>query len=250
VLIPPEGDFLKYAIQLEFPTTNNIAEYEGLVNGLQLAKDLGIRQLLIRGDSQLVAKQMQKEYDCNNNKIAEYLAEMRRMEKFFDGFEVRYVPRLDNRDAYHLAWIASSRAPTPLDVIIERLSKHSVKPEASNSKAEPKLMIIDEPAQQLAYDWMSSVRAYLNNQPPLDDNAEVKHNAHKSRMYHLIDGVLYRQGANRMMMKCISGEEGIELLEVYTRVYVEHTHHGARLSVKPSGTDFTGLPQRMMQWKS
>jgi ribonuclease HI len=43
VLIPPEGDVLKYAMQLEFSATNNIAEYEGLVNGLRLAKDLGIR---------------------------------------------------------------------------------------------------------------------------------------------------------------------------------------------------------------
>jgi hypothetical protein len=34
MLIPPEGDILKYAIQLEFPTTNNIAKYEGLVTGL------------------------------------------------------------------------------------------------------------------------------------------------------------------------------------------------------------------------
>jgi ribonuclease HI len=42
VLIPPEGDILNYAIQLEFTVTNNIAEYERLVNGLQLAKDLGI----------------------------------------------------------------------------------------------------------------------------------------------------------------------------------------------------------------
>jgi hypothetical protein len=42
VLIPPEGDVLKYAIQLEFSATNNIAEYEGLVNGFRLAKDLGI----------------------------------------------------------------------------------------------------------------------------------------------------------------------------------------------------------------
>jgi hypothetical protein len=33
-----------------------------------------------------------------------YLAEVRRMEKFFNGFEVRYVPRLDNRDVDHLAW--------------------------------------------------------------------------------------------------------------------------------------------------
>jgi ribonuclease HI len=43
MLIPPEGDVLKYAIQLEFPATNNLAEYDGLVNGLRLAKDLSIR---------------------------------------------------------------------------------------------------------------------------------------------------------------------------------------------------------------
>jgi ribonuclease HI len=43
VLIPPECDMLKYVIQIEFPATNNIAEYEGLVTGLRLAKELGIR---------------------------------------------------------------------------------------------------------------------------------------------------------------------------------------------------------------
>jgi ribonuclease HI len=51
VRIPPEGDILKSAIQLEFSATNNIVEYEGLVMDLQLAKDLSIRQLLIRGYS-------------------------------------------------------------------------------------------------------------------------------------------------------------------------------------------------------
>jgi ribonuclease HI len=56
VLIPPECDMLKYAIQIELLATNNIVEYEGLVTGLQLAKELGIQRLLIRGDSQLVAK--------------------------------------------------------------------------------------------------------------------------------------------------------------------------------------------------
>jgi ribonuclease HI len=43
VLISPEGDALKYAIQLDFLATNNIAKYEGLVTGLRLAKDLGIQ---------------------------------------------------------------------------------------------------------------------------------------------------------------------------------------------------------------
>jgi hypothetical protein len=73
----------------------------------------------------------------------EYLAEVQRLEKFFDGFEVRYVPRLDNRDADHLAWIASSRAPTLPDVIIERLTKPSVR--APKPAEDTGLMIINEP---------------------------------------------------------------------------------------------------------
>jgi ribonuclease HI len=42
VLIPPEGDIIKYVIQLEFSAINNIAEYERLITGFRLAKDLGI----------------------------------------------------------------------------------------------------------------------------------------------------------------------------------------------------------------
>jgi hypothetical protein len=145
--------------------------------------------------------------------MAEYLAEVCKMERFFNGFELGYVPRLNNRDADHLAWIASSRAPTQPNFIVERLSKPSMKSEESISKAEPELMIINELAQQPVYDWMSLIRAYLDNQPPSDDNTEVERITRKSRMYYLIDGVLYRQCANGMIMKCISREEGIELIE-------------------------------------
>jgi hypothetical protein len=69
------------------------------------------------------------------------------MEKFFDEFKVQYVPRLDNNDADHLARIASSRAPTPPDVIVERLFRPLVKLEESTGQAEVELMILDEPTQ-------------------------------------------------------------------------------------------------------
>jgi hypothetical protein len=145
--------------------------------------------------------------------MVEYLAEVCKMKKFFDGFEVRYVPHLDNRDADHLSWIASSRAPTPSDAITEILFKPSVKPEESTNQAELELMIIDEPTQQPEDDCMSPIMAYLDNQPPSDNNTKVERIARKYRMYHLIDGVLFRQGASGMMMKYISREEDIELLE-------------------------------------
>jgi hypothetical protein len=75
------------------------------------------------------------------------------------------------------------------------------------------MMVIDEPAQQPSYDWMSPIRVYLDNQPPSNDNAEVQRITHKSRMYDLIDRVLYQEGTNGMMMRCISREEAIQLLE-------------------------------------
>jgi hypothetical protein len=85
--------------------------------------------------------------------MIEYLAEVHMMDKFFDGFEVHYVPRLDNRDADHLTWIASSRALTPPDVIIEKLTKPLVRPtEEATEAANLDLMVIDEPEQGLAYD--------------------------------------------------------------------------------------------------
>jgi hypothetical protein len=60
---------------------------------------------------------------------------------FFDGFEVRYVPRLDNRDADHLAWVAFFRAPTLPDVIVEKLTKPSVK--SAEPAEEADLMVFD-----------------------------------------------------------------------------------------------------------
>jgi hypothetical protein len=150
------------------------------------------------------------------------------MEKFFDGFEVRYVPRLDNHDADHLDWIASSRSPTPPDVIVEKLSKPSIRPvEEASDATKLDLMVIDEPEQGLTYDWMSPIKMLLDNQPPSDDNAEVEHIAHKSKTYHLIDGILYRRGINGMMMKCISREEGIQLLQDIHSMYADHIHHDA-----------------------
>jgi hypothetical protein len=165
-----------------------------------------------------VAKQVQKEYGCNNDKMAEYLAEVRRMEKFFYVFEVRYVPRLDNQDVDHLAWIASSRALILPNVIIEKLTMPSVK--AVKTLRETDLMNIDGVDQQPEIDWMSPIKAYLDNQPISDDNAKIERITRKSRMYHIIDGVLYRQGANGMMMKCISKDEASQLFrDIHSGVY-------------------------------
>ena len=61
LLVAPTGEHLKYVIQMHFPremSTNNTAEYEGLLAGLRIVADLGVKKLIVRGDSQLVVRQV------------------------------------------------------------------------------------------------------------------------------------------------------------------------------------------------
>ena len=92
LLIGPTGEHLKYVIQMHFPremSTNNTAEYEGLLASLSIAADLGIRKL-IRGDLQLVIKQVNKDYQ--SPLMEAYVDEVRKLEERFDGLQVEQVP--------------------------------------------------------------------------------------------------------------------------------------------------------------
>ena len=60
-----------------------MAEYEGLLAGLNITADLGIRKLIVRGDSQLVVKQVNKDYQ--SLLMEAYVDEVRKLEERFDG---------------------------------------------------------------------------------------------------------------------------------------------------------------------
>ena len=64
VLRSPETDTLKRKVRLHYPTTNNEAEYEALLKGLELAKSLGAESVLIQGDLQLVIGQVNGMYEA------------------------------------------------------------------------------------------------------------------------------------------------------------------------------------------
>ena len=215
VLISPKKEIHKFAIQLNFQATNNIAEYEGLVSGLKIARSLGVSRLRIKGDSQLVAKQFQKEFACKDEKMAAYLAEVRKLEKDFLGFNVCYIPRIDNQDADHLAWIASSRAPVPDDVIIQILTTPSItiKNEATPLTGNDIMIIDNQEPEEPEEDWRTPIKACVVQElSPGVDDAATQRMMRKARVYTVIDGELYKKGLNGMLMKCILRSDGIRLL--------------------------------------
>ena len=54
IIVTPDGEMLRYGVQLKFPATNNEVEYEGILTGLRLGKALRAKNLLIQSDSKLV----------------------------------------------------------------------------------------------------------------------------------------------------------------------------------------------------
>ena len=69
VLQSPEGDKLKYKIRLQYQPTNNEVEYEALLKGLELAKSMIARLILILGDSQLFMGQINGTYEAKEGRM-------------------------------------------------------------------------------------------------------------------------------------------------------------------------------------
>ena len=83
ILVAPSGLRTKNAARLEFKTTNNITEYEGLILGLNKAKALGAKTVLAKTDSQVMTGQVEKEYIAREPELAKYLAIVRALERRF-----------------------------------------------------------------------------------------------------------------------------------------------------------------------
>ncbi|AEN04648.1 ribonuclease HI [Halolamina sp.] len=83
--------------------TNNQAEYAALIRVLEAAGDLGIEELDIRGDSQLIVKQVRGEWDTNDPELKQKRVEARELLIGFDRWDIEHVPREINERADELA---------------------------------------------------------------------------------------------------------------------------------------------------
>jgi ribonuclease HI len=126
VFISPLRVRMCYVIRLHFTASNNIAEYEALVNGLHIATELGIKRLDVRGDSQLIINQVMKESSCHDPNMEAYYKAVWRLEDRFDGLELNHIARKYNEAADELAKIASGRTTVPPDAFASDLHKPSI----------------------------------------------------------------------------------------------------------------------------
>ena len=93
-------------------TTNNIAEYSGLLLGLQKAHELDVKTLYVKGDSMLVIKQMKNEFNVNSPLLKQYHKQAKLLEKQIGTVFYEHIYREYNKRADELANNALRGNPT------------------------------------------------------------------------------------------------------------------------------------------
>jgi ribonuclease HI len=128
VITSPKGDRLDYVLQIHFAASNNVAEYEALIHGLKLAKEIGVHRILCFGDSDLVIQQASGDWDAKAANMASYRFHVQQLSGFFDGCEFHHVPRASNEAADALSKIGSTRQGIPPGIALAVLKKPSIIP--------------------------------------------------------------------------------------------------------------------------
>jgi ribonuclease HI len=220
LFISPIGEHACYVIRLHFPASNNVVEYEALVNGLCIAVELGVRRLDARGDLQLVIDQVMKNSHCRDWKMEAYCDEVRRLEDKFYGLELNHVARRYNKTADELAKIASGQTTVPPNVFSRNIYQPSVKindaPEPEETSTQPEVPSAAE-GEALRVEgeqdrvtpnlnWQTPYLEYLlRGELPLD-KAEARRLARRAKSFVLLgdEKELYHRSPSGILQRCIS----------------------------------------------
>ena len=88
ILTTLEGIHLEYALRFGFQASNNEAEYEAVLVGLQLATSMGAQQVQVYSDSQLIMNQVLQQYKARKDSMVAYLALVREVTSKLKGLSV------------------------------------------------------------------------------------------------------------------------------------------------------------------
>ncbi|GKB19018.1 reverse transcriptase domain-containing protein [Tanacetum coccineum] len=183
ILTSPEGTEFTYALRFQFTASNNEAEYEALIAGLQIAVQMGVHNVQVSVDSKLVANQVLGTYAAKEENMIKYLEKVKSLASGFANFSISQVPRSRNKKADALSKIAStSFAHLSKQVLVEVLKEKSIQEKEVTTVVEE-----DGPT------WMTPIMEYLKDGTLPDNKKEASKLRIKARQYELMEGTLYKR---------------------------------------------------------
>jgi hypothetical protein len=174
---------------------------------------LGIKRLLVYGDSAVVINQINKSWDHNKENMDAYCLEVRKLENKFYGLEFHHVVRDNNVAADVLSKLGSTRAQVPAGVFVHELHAPPI-PESAPMTTDPAPSQAGQEVMMIDVDWRQPFIDYIREQKVPFDNNLAKQIIRRAKSYLLVGDKLYRRGATSgVLMKCVPREEGNDILE-------------------------------------
>ena len=188
-------------------------KYEAALHGLRIAIELGVKCLMVYGDSTLLINQLNKDWSCTSEKMDAYYAKMRKLEGKFYGVEYHHVVQADNQVADESLKLGSTRAEDVAKVFVQDLVTPSIKQEQEGVEEKPPAKQIVAAVPRPSNDWREPFIKYLTTIDVSADNTERECLTRHSKHYVLVEGKLYRKNAKEeLLQKCVFVEEGKKIL--------------------------------------
>ncbi|XP_024200004.1 protein NYNRIN-like [Rosa chinensis] len=196
---------IECAVHLNFPASNNVAEYEALVMGLTLAKKLRIRRLQVYSDSQLVVNLSNDDYAAKDRRTSSYQDLVRDLMRGFEQLSLVKVPREKNSRADELAKAASGCTEVINIVKIEVLEGPSIE----GNKPRRQVMAVDS----VPNDWRGQIVNYLEFGIQPDDPIEARKLRMKAVRYLVIEDELFKRSFSGPHLRCLGPSQARLVLE-------------------------------------
>ncbi|XP_045791855.1 uncharacterized protein LOC123886594 [Trifolium pratense] len=200
VLEGPDGVMIEQSLRFAFKASNNQAEYEALIAGMKLAKDMEVKELKAMSDSQLVTNQVSGKFQTKEPQLIKYVEGVQSLAKHFDSFELVYVPREQNMRADLLSKLASTKKPGSHRTVIQETIK------TPSIGGEDLMMVIEDE------DWRSPIIRYLQK----DELPKEREKAFKLKKmaawYSMVGDRLYKRGFASPLLLCVSNEEAKHIM--------------------------------------
>jgi len=222
VLVSPQNYIIPHAFSLAEPCYNNIKEYNALLIGMQIADEIGIKNLDAYSDSKLIVNQVRREYEVRHENLVPYHNATIHMAEKFRNFYIAHVPRQQNAHADVLASLAASLAfPAgaaekvlvySYNLYCPKLSFEDDKIPAGNLQIKKTLVTSEGPELR---DWRFSYIDYaLYNILPDDPKEAVVIRRKALKFYYsAIMKTLYRWSHDGIILCCLSQKEAKEALK-------------------------------------
>ena len=202
ILTSPEGIDIEHALLFVFHASNNEAEYEAVIAGLNLAHSLEVDQLEVDqlevySDSQLVVRQIEDTYEAKSETMVLYLQKVHDLLKKFVLVQVKHVPRTENSRADSLAKLAIA--------LQEDLCRSTPVEYLAEPSIDPYSMVV-APVESVP-SWMDPIWDYINDGTLPDDPKEAAKIRVRSSRFTNHKGSLYKRGFYTPFLKCIKRED-------------------------------------------